>query len=78
MGIRPEGAVSFPSFSRGGRYLRAESPGEDFLCQGGLAWYLWAEKKPESGGSGAAPGASGSAHVPPAAGTRLPGPVPRA
>lgn len=44
----------------------------------GLARCLWAERKPESGGTEAAPGPAASAHVPLAAGTRLRYPVRRA
>lgn len=44
----------------------------------GLARCLWAERKPESGGTEAGPGPAASAHVPLAAGTRLRYPVRRA
>lgn len=55
MGIRPEGG-EFPSFSRGGRYLQAESPGRTFCAGGGLAWYLWAGKTRIGGQRGGALG----------------------
>lgn len=56
--IRQRGAVSFPRSSPDRRYLRAGRPGRTFPCPGSAepAPRFCAGRKPESGGSGAAPG----------------------